>query len=259
MIALVVFWAVVAFLNLVLDWPEFVANPLLLTRLASVSTAGGLLSFLLTDLIRRTRDLAPLRRIGALVFAIGLTTLIFSVVNLVFTAQVGTAPTGQGMLARMGHRCLLDVWIFTAWCAVTWRLDLNAGRVARTKRTSMHLRLEGAMAPESLPVTAAGSDLLSMRPAVFWRFQVIFWACNLAFTFLASLAMVQDVYNLWRNVVIEISGLAATCMIHYAVLRPTRQLELPVRFVLALGSAMVATCFYIVVMWLMWFEIFPNE
>ena len=60
-IALILFWCVIAFFNLVADWNEFVARPGLLPRLVPVSTAGGLLSFMLTDLIRRTRELPAVR------------------------------------------------------------------------------------------------------------------------------------------------------------------------------------------------------
>lgn len=259
LIALVVFWAVIAFLNLVVDWTEFVERPGLMTRLVPVSTAGGLLSFLLTDLIRRSRDVPRVRRIAALLVAIAAAALVFSVVNLLFTARGDTTELEQGMLARVGHRWIVDIWVFAAWCGVTLRLDRSAGTVDTSRQRDLHARLHRVLETRSLPSPLIAGHNDGVRLPVLWRLQAIFWTCNLAFTFLVSIAMIEDVYNLWRNIVIELGGMAATTVIHFAVLRPTRQLDLPVRFVLALGSSMLAVCFYIVMMWLMWFEVFPTE
>jgi hypothetical protein len=254
-----VFWAVVAFINLALGWAAFVETPDLLVRLVPVSTAGGLLSFLLTDLIRRSRDVPRIRRAAALTAAIALTALVFAVVNLLFMARGDAAELERGMLTRVGHRWMLDVWVFAAWCGVTLRLDRSARPAETGRQRELQARLDRVLATRSLPSPLIAGHNEGISLSVLWRLQAIFWTCNLAFTFLVSIAMIEDIYNLWRNIVIELSGMAATTLIHFTVLRPTRQLDLPVRFVLSLGSSMIAVCFYIVVMWLMWFEVFPTE
>ncbi|GLK50873.1 sensor histidine kinase [Maricaulis virginensis] len=258
-IALILFWCVIAFFNLVADWNEFVARPGLLPRLVPVSTAGGLLSFMLTDLIRRTRELPAVRRFTTLIIAIAATALVFSVVNLLFTAREGTGGIERDMLTRVGQRWMMDVWVFAGWCALTWRLD-QSRRPDPARQRGLQSRLNRTLGSANrLPTTTIDGANDGMRAAVFWRMQIVFWTCNLLFTVLTSIAMIEDVYNLWRNVVIEASGLAATTLIHYAVLRPTRQLDLSARFALIMGSSMLATCFYIVMMWLMWYEVFPTE
>ena len=256
LIVLVVFWSVATLLTLVLDWAAFSAHPGMLVRLVPASAAGAFLSYLLAEFIRRARPRRRIERIAAIAAMTALIALIYSVVKLIFLADDSNPDFQRGMLTGMGHQWLLEIGVFAAWCGTVLLLDLNresGGDTVRQRSSRMHRVLDTAGLPA--PLLTAPND--GMGLSVFWRLQVIFWSCNLLFTFLSSIAVVEEVSNLWRNIVIETGGMAATSLIHFAVLRPTRQLDLPIRFVLALGSSMLATCFYIVVMWLMWFEVFP--
>jgi len=259
-IVLAVFWAVVAFFTVVVSWADYSASPGRMIRLVPVTMAGGFLCFLLSDVIRRGQGQSWRRRVVATGVAVGVVALVYSVVKLMFLAEWSEEPLEQGMLGGVGRQWLIEVGIFTAWSGVFLLLDAR-GRVAPAVRdiwAGRRSRLHQVLESVGLPTPQAADRFEGMTLSTLWRFQLSFWIANLLFTFLSTSAVVEELTNLWRNVVIEAGGLAVTFLIHVAVLRPTRQLELPIRFGLALGSSMLATCFYIVAMWLLWFEVFPT-
>ncbi|WP_417484300.1 sensor histidine kinase [Maricaulis salignorans] len=259
-IVLAVFWGVAAFLSLVMNWTQFSASPTMLIRLLPVSLAGGFLCYLLAELIRRTRGQAWPQRLSATALGVCVAALVYSIVRLTFLAENAVGEFDRGMLGRVGQQWLTEVGLFAAWCGLALLLGRRDDAAATSNRPAMagrRSRIHRMLNSTGLPAPLMTGRNDGINPSTLWRFQLAFWLCNLFFTFLSSVAVVEELSNLWRNVIIESSGLAVTILIHVAVLRPTRQLDLPIRFGLALGSSMLATCFYIVVMWLMWFEVFP--
>ena len=258
-ILLATFWGVVSLIALGLSWDRVSSAPALVLSAVTTSAAGAFLALLSVGVMNRVR-IEPIRTrlIAALLVAAPI-SLVYTVLGLLLGGGLFQPSRELGMTAQLGVALLVHYPLFVIWCSGVILLD--AGPVSRLSATRLFTKTDTQASREAEQFGAYVSGLATSNPGLTfsfaWRYMVGFWLINLVGSVVADFTYAQDIAQFWRNSMVETTACLLGVGTHVLVLRPTRQLDLPIRCFMVLGSAMLATCVYISMMWAAWFEVFP--
>tara|TARA_R110000868_G_scaffold375440_3_gene639986 strand:+ start:24097 stop:25725 length:1629 start_codon:yes stop_codon:yes gene_type:complete len=258
-ILLAIFWGVVALAAVGLNWERVSAGPAALLSAITTSGAGAFLALLSVGIMNRSRARPLRRRILAALLVAAPISVVYTVLGLLLSGGLYQPSSALGMTAQLGQALLVHYPLFLAWCAGILLLD--AGPVSRLSAASLFGKAKQKSGQEADAISAHVSALATSNPglsfAFAWRYMASFWALNLVVSIFGDLTYTQDITQLWRNLTVEAGGCLLGIGAHFLVLHPTRQLDLRIRCFIVLGSAMLATCVYISMIWLVWFEVSP--
>lgn len=204
--------------------------------------------------------LSEVRRWGAaarLLLALALCFVAVAIYAAVALLMMGglspQAPDGATGSARLVRAVLMNYWVFAAYAGFFLLLDQGNSPTAESGPPP------GAQALSYSRLLARAQDWDGLEARWFWTFQGVFWVAMAIFSTANLVNGGDDITNAWRVVLGECTGLMASSLAHFWVLKPTRLWPLYRRAALALGVALLLTIIYISSIWAAYFQIFPVD
>ena len=250
----VIFWGCFSVVTFAYAWDVYGQSPDALWRGVATDMIGAGLCVALALLLTEVRRWGPAARLVLALVLCFVAVAIYAAVALILLGPLSPqAPDGATGPARLVRAVLMNYWVFAAYAGFFLLLDQGNAPAA-----------DGAAGggARTMPYTglfARAQDWDGLEARWFWTFQGVFWTAMAIFSTANLVNGGDDVGNAWRVILAECTGLMASSLAHFWVLKPTRLWPLYRRAALALGVAILLTIIYISSIWAAYFQIFPID
>ncbi|MEQ8405132.1 MAG: histidine kinase [Oceanicaulis sp.] len=243
-------WGAYALLSVLYAVSEGVQGKALWRSLAA-DGVGAALSITVAFLLGAIATRPLIVRIVAAVALALAATLIYALVALPLFAPL-TPPSylEDGAVELYLRLVVFRAWVFLAHAGLFLMLDQAA---APDDEIAERSRFEAARAG----VLGAGASYAGLDTRWFWSFQAVFWTGMALFSIANTVNAGESPLGGWRILLAESAGLAASTLVHYFILRPTRSRPLALRAAIALGCAVVMCAIYVVAIFSAFYLIAP--
>lgn len=249
-----IFWGCFSVVTFAYAWDLFGQSLDTLWRGVVSDLTGAGLCMVMALLLTEVRRWGPAARLVlALVLCLVAVALYAAVALILIGPLVPQAPDGATGPARLVRAMLMNYWVFAAYAGFFLLLDQGGSQ------TSEEPAFGGPRGMPYSALVARPQDWGGLDARWFWTFQGIFWTAMVVFSTANLINGGDDVANAWRVLLAECTGLMASSLAHFWVLKPTRLWPLYRRAALALGVAILLTIIYISSIWAAYFQIFPVD
>jgi two-component system LytT family sensor kinase len=262
LIALTVFWSVVAVSSLFHGWESIRDNPVSAWRTLLTDCVGAVLAYVIARLLRANRHRVIMARAGlSLLYALA-GVFFYVIVALLLTIPLLPSELSDNVAVQLLRMMSVNYWIFVAWSALFLVLE-SGGSVAawrRSAQTALHNQItQSKMDDATKRVLPQSVSYAGLESRWFWSFQGIFWALMLIYEIANMVNYGEDPAESWRLVLIQSVGVGMTAMVHYTALKPSRDFGLATRTALAIGLSILVVCVFVFATWITWFVVAPVE
>ncbi len=246
-------WGLFSLASLVYLFELVHKDPVVLWRVGVRDLSGAGLSLIVAMVLRVLHRLGLAAKLGVSVVLAFLANLAYSALGLVLIAPLFDATVGQGNASEyLLQHMTSHYWVFLAYAGLFLLLDQHGEAAQSTSASNPNRRILERRVASQLH-TYEG-----LNTRWFWTFQAVFWTLMFIFSTANAVNGGEPFSsNWWRIAIVEMTGLATTTIVHFALLKPTRFQPLHKRAAGALLAALVMTMVYVTAIWAVYFQLFP--